>query len=248
MTRAHHAEHSHEPPPDSSSAAASSAHIDQAKDILASAHNEFGSSFAVVSSFGAESAVLLHLTAQINTDIPVIFLDTGKLFGETKRYRDQLISKLGLTQVITIKAEPETLASQDPKGDLWLRDHNRCCFIRKVVPFRAALSPYRAWASGRKRYQSLERAGLRHRELADGKTKVNPLAGWSKDQIALYMKAFDLPAHPLVKDGFLSIGCMPCTDRTTDDTNDRTGRWQGKGKTECGIHLSLSDNIRLMNR
>lgn len=223
-------------------------HVDDALALLRDSYQALNDEFAVVSSFGSESVVLLHLASQISKDIPVLFLDTGKLFGETKRYRDQLIELLKLTNVITIKPKADQVKAEDPKGVLWANDHNKCCFIRKVIPFRQALKPYKAWASGRKRYQSVERSTLPHLEYEDDKLKVNPLAGWNKEEIKAYIEKHNLPVHPLVKDGFKSIGCMTCTERTAPASDDRSGRWAGKAKSECGIHLNIADNIRLLNR
>lgn len=215
------------------------------REVIRAALARYGDRFALVSSFGAESAVLLHLAAEVSKDIPILFLDTGKLFGETKRYRDTLITSLGLTNVITLTPEASDLAERDPKGILWSQNLNGCCFIRKVVPLEKALEGYDAWASGRKRFQGGLRAALPHFEAGDNRVKVNPLAYWTKEDIAAYMKAHDLPEHPLVAEGFRSIGCMPCTDRVGEGEEDRAGRWRGQAKTECGIHLSFQENAAL---
>jgi len=192
---------------------------------------------AQVSSFGAESAVLLHMTAQIDPGLPVIFLDTGKLFGETLRYRDTLIGQLGLTDVRSIAPEPSHIDRDDPKGALWLHNPNRCCHIRKVLPLERALNGFDAWITGRKRFQGASRESLRKIEYVDGRVKVNPLADWTREDLEAYRIAHGLPEHPLVPDGFLSIGCMPCTDRVAPGEDVRAGRWRGTDKTECGIHL-----------
>jgi len=213
--------------------------------VIRAALDRFGSRFALVSSFGSESAVLLHLAAEVAPDLPVLFLDTGKLFGETKRYRDQLVARLGLTDVRTLTPDAEKLAESDPKGILWSQNPNGCCFVRKVVPLEKALSGFDAWASGRKRFQGGLRAALPHFEAGDGRVKVNPLAFWNKDNIKAYMAEHQLPEHPLVAEGFRSIGCMPCTDRVAEGEEDRAGRWRGQAKTECGIHLSFQENAAL---
>lgn len=213
--------------------------------IIEAARDMLGDKFALVSSFGAESAVLLHLAAKVSKDIPVLFLDTGKLFGETKRYRDTLIEKLALTAVKTLTPDADDIKTHDPKGILWNSNNNGCCYIRKVVPLNASLEGYDAWASGRKRFHGAGRAALPHFEASDNRVKVNPLAYWNKAQVADYMREHNLPAHPLVAEGFASIGCMPCTDRVEDGADVRSGRWKGKGKTECGIHLTLSENAKL---
>jgi phosphoadenosine phosphosulfate reductase len=196
---------------------------------------------AIVSSFGAESAVLLHMTAAVDPSVPVIFIDTGKLFGETLRYRDQLIQLLGLEDVRVVGPAKQTEASRDRAGNLWARDPGACCQFRKVEPLRKALAGFPTWISGRKRYQGGERAQLPAIELADGKIKLNPLASWSRPQIQAEFDARKLPRHPLEADGFLSIGCMPCTDRVASGEDVRAGRWRGMVKTECGIHQRWSD-------
>jgi phosphoadenosine phosphosulfate reductase len=195
---------------------------------------------ALVSSFGAESAVLLHQAASVDPSVPVIFIDTGKLFGETLTYRDRLLARLGLGDVRSIGPDEAELAAQDAQGVLWLRDDAACCALRKVRPLARALGPFDAWITGRKRYQGSTRAALPAFEVADGRIKVNPLAGWTRDDVVTYLDRHDLPRHPLEADGFLSIGCMPCTDRVAPGEDARSGRWRGRGRTECGIHLSLS--------
>ncbi|MEA2780304.1 MAG: phosphoadenosine phosphosulfate reductase [Rhodospirillaceae bacterium] len=199
--------------------------------------NEFPGRIALVSSFGTEAAVLLHIVAEIDRDLPVIFLDTGKLFGETLRYRDALVRRLGLTDLRIIKPAPEAIAAGDPDGVLWHGDPDACCALRKVAPLRKALAGFDAWISGRKRYQGALRAFLPVIEASGEKIKINPLARWSKERIDAEFAARDLPHHPLEEDGFLSIGCMPCTQRAPIDAGPRGGRWAGREKTECGIHL-----------
>jgi phosphoadenosine phosphosulfate reductase len=199
----------------------------------------FPGRIALVSSFGAESAVLLDLVARIDKATPIVFLDTGKLFGETLRYRDQLVARLGLTGMRVIRPDEAALQAEDPEGVLWLKQPNRCCFVRKVEPLRRALEGFDAWITGRKRFQGGLRGDLRLFEVDAGRIKVNPLAGWTKADLDDYFAKHNLPRHPLEADGFLSIGCMPCTDRVAPDEDVRAGRWRGTDKTECGIHLSL---------
>jgi phosphoadenosine phosphosulfate reductase len=191
---------------------------------------------ALVSSFGAESALLLHMAAEIDRSLPVIFIDTGKLFGETLRYRDQLVARLGLSDVLSIGPAAQAEQKHDPKGVLWSQDANSCCYFRKVEPLRRALAGFDGWISGRKRYQGGERNSLPVIEVVDGKIKVNPLATWTRAQIQAEFTARDLPRHPLEAGGYLSIGCMPCTDRVEAEADVRSGRWRGMVKTECGIH------------
>ncbi len=194
---------------------------------------------ALVTSFGAESAVLLHMVSEIDPALPVIFLDTGKLFGETLRYRDELVRRLGLTDVRSVAPDPADLKAVDPDGTLWAGRPDRCCHIRKVLPLQRALSGIDTWITGRKRYQGGERSRLAVVETQGGRVKVNPLANWSQGDIDGYFAAHGLPRHPLQADGYLSIGCMPCTDRASDPDDARSGRWAGRGKTECGIHLAI---------
>jgi phosphoadenosine phosphosulfate reductase len=201
--------------------------------------HEFPERMAIVSSFGAESAVLLALAAEIDPATPVIFLDTGKLFGETRKYRDTLVARLGLTGVRTVHPDPLAEAARDPEGALWRDNPNACCDFRKVEPLARAMAPYDAWVTGRKRFQAATRAALPTIETDDdGRIKINPLANWTAREIADEFIRRDLPRHPLVADGFLSIGCMPCTDRVPAGADARSGRWAGLDKSECGIHVS----------
>jgi phosphoadenosine phosphosulfate reductase len=207
-------------------------------EIIAAAVDQFGESLALVSSFGAESAVLLHLAAQVKPDLPVLFLDTGMLFGQTLDYRQQLAAKLGLTDVRDLRPRFEDLAVGDPNADLWKIDTDACCHIRKVIPLDAALFGFSAWITGRKRFHGGERMRLPVVEAADGKLKINPLANWSKPELDAYAAAHDLPEHPLVPFGYPSLGCWPCTSPVEQGGDIRSGRWAGSQKTECGIHTA----------
>lgn len=194
---------------------------------------------ALVSSFGADSAVLLHLAATVDRDVPVIFLETGKHFPETLRYRDRLIERLGLTDVRSIAPDPARLTEVDPNGTLWFSQPDLCCRIRKVEPLARALAGFDGWISGRKRFQAATRSALPAFEADGFRVKINPIARWSRADIDSYAAVNELPAHPLVEQGFRSIGCMPCTDKVADGEDERAGRWRGGAKTECGIHLGL---------
>jgi phosphoadenosine phosphosulfate reductase len=200
---------------------------------------------AVVSSFGAESAVLLHLIAQVDKSIPVIFLETHKHFPETIAYRDALVAHLGLTNLMIVEPDVELLAKKDENGLRWSWDPDGCCDIRKVQPLARALSAFDASISGRKGFQSATRSGLPRFEIdrtdAEGRLKFNPLASWSKDDIETYMVEHTLPRHPLVEQGYPSIGCAPCTSRVAPGEDPRSGRWKGWDKVECGIHVPGSD-------
>ncbi|PVB59457.1 phosphoadenylyl-sulfate reductase [Labrenzia sp. 011] len=204
--------------------------------LLTAIRHQFAGGIAMVSSFGADSAVLLHMVARIDPSTPVVFVDTVKLFPATILYRDQLIETLGLTSVRTHKPEEEELAARDPAGMLWMSDTDACCHIRKVVPLARALKGFEAWISGRKRFQSSTRSQLDYFEVDDGRVKVNPLADWTAADILDYARTHDLPPHPLVAQGYPSIGCLPCTSKVAPGEDPRAGRWRGQDKTECGIH------------
>jgi phosphoadenosine phosphosulfate reductase len=206
-------------------------------DVIASALQTVGREhLALVSSFGTESAALLKVMADVDPAIPVIFLDTGWLFEETLTYRDTLVATLGLTDVRSIKPLQETLSRDDGDRELWFSDPDACCRIRKVEPLTRALAPFKAWINGRKRFQGGLRADIAVVEQDGARLKFNPFANVSREQIeAIYSKA-KLPSHPLTATGFLSVGCMPCTSRTSVGEDARAGRWRGTAKTECGIH------------
>jgi len=207
------------------------------RTILEAAIDAFGDKLALVSSFGAESAVLLDLAARVKPDIPVLFLDTGMLFGQTLDYRKQLAQRLGLTDVRDLRPHYQDLAVADPEAKLWQTNTDACCEVRKVVPLDRALADFDAWITGRKRFHGGARLSLPVVEQADGKVKFNPLANWTKADLDAYAAEHDLPAHPLVEHGYPSVGCWPCTQPAQGDEL-RAGRWAGSQKTECGIHVA----------
>jgi len=208
--------------------------------VLRAAYEHFGDKLTLVSSFGAESAVLLHLVSQVSPNIPVLFLDTGMLFGQTLDYRKNLAAKFGLTDVRDLRPAFADLATQDPNSDLWRTSVDGCCNIRKVLPLDRALGGFDAWITGRKRFHGGDRLSLPVVEEAEGKLKFNPLANWSKAELEAYVAEHDLPSHPLVAQGYASIGCWPCTKPSEDG---RSGRWQGQEKTECGIHVARAPGV-----
>jgi len=195
---------------------------------------------AVVSSFGAESAVLLKLVADIDRSMPVVFLDTGWLFEETIDYRDALTSFLGLTDVRSFSPSPNSLAKRDPQRDLWSRDADACCGIRKVTPLADALTAFDGWLSGRKRYQGGDRVRLPVVERDGRRLKFNPLARTTQADVEHMFEEANLPRHPLQSKGFSSVGCIPCTSHAATGDDPRAGRWRGLAKTECGIHAPLA--------
>ncbi len=198
---------------------------------------------ALVSSFGAESAVLLHMVAAIDTSVPLIFVNTQKIFGETLAYRDTLAERLGFTDLRVYRPDPYLIAQRDKTGLRWSYDPDGCCDLRKVEPLRRALAPFDAWISGRKGFQGKTRSSLPRFEEDEGRLKVNPLADWDKPRLEAYFAAHDLPRHPMEAEGYPSIGCAPCTSRVQPGEDPRAGRWRGWDKTECGIHNASEDPV-----
>lgn len=205
----------------------------------------FEGRIAVVSSFGAESAILLHMISRIDPATPVLFLDTGKHFRATLDYRHDLADRLGLSDVQDILPLEESVKVDDPFGALSMTDKDRCCFIRKVEPMARAVSPYSAWMTGRKQFQASTRNALPVFESVGPRIRINPLARMSSQDLRGYAQKHDLPTHPLMEQGYRSIGCMPCTRPVNEGEDQRAGRWAGSEKTECGIHLTgLADSLK----
>ena len=208
------------------------------QDMLAALlTGELAGRIAAVSSFGAESAVLLHMIAAVDRDVPVVFTNTQKMFGETLAYRDELAEKLGFTDLRVYRPDPRLLAAKDATGLRWSYDPDGCCDLRKVEPLRRALAPFDAWISGRKGFQAKTRAAIPRFEIDEGRLKLNPLADWDKQRLDAYFAEHGLPHHPLEEQGYLSIGCAPCTSKVRPGEDPRAGRWRGWDKVECGIHV-----------
>ncbi|MEX1035272.1 MAG: phosphoadenylyl-sulfate reductase [Sneathiella sp.] len=223
-------------------------HLSGAALLEALVANELGGKIMLSSSFGAESAVLLDMVAEVEPTIPVIFLDTRRLFGETLRYQKILTDHLGLEDVRIISPDNGVLLRLDPDDMLFNEDPDKCCHIRKVEPLDKVMNKmgnlgYIAWITGRKNFQSATRSGLSAIEADTDFIKINPLADWTSSDIKQAFLAKNLPPHPLVADGFKSIGCMPCTSRVAEGADPRSGRWAGKAKTECGIHLTRRSGL-----
>lgn len=200
------------------------------------AHPLMGAS-AVVSSFGAESVVLLHQVAEVAPETPVLFLDTQMLFPETLDYQREVAATLGLRDVRVIRARALDLARSDPANTLHRSDPDACCALRKTAPLAAALAPFDSWITGRKRFQSGSRTSLPLVEEDGPRLKLNPMADWSAERISDTIAAAGLPRHPLVARGYPSIGCAPCTSAVRPGEDARAGRWRGTEKDECGIHF-----------
>lgn len=205
--------------------------------IRAALDPSLGLKVGSVSSFGAESAVLLDLISKVDKTLPIVFLETGMHFFQTLQFRKQLSDRLGLTDVRLVTPDKAEKATLDPKDTLWQADADACCDLRKVRPLARATAGFDALITGRKRFQTADRATLQPFEVTDGTLRVNPLAAWDADRIEAWLDDNDLPRHPLVDQGYPSIGCWPCTRPVEEGEDARAGRWSGLDKTECGIHL-----------
>lgn len=207
-----------------------------AQKAIETALHDYEGKIVLASSLGVDSVVLLHMVAQIDKDVPIIFLDTGKHFRETLNYRDMIIDDLGLTDFRSVQPDLAAVAKEDPTGMLHATDPDACCNLRKVRPLDGVISGFEARITGRKRYQTRDRKDMPILELGGRQAKVNPLAYWSARDVTAYMRKHDLPPHPMLSLGFLSIGCQPCTTRVAAGEDPRAGRWRNNEKTECGIH------------
>ncbi|MEM1377334.1 MAG: phosphoadenylyl-sulfate reductase, partial [Pseudomonadota bacterium] len=187
----------------------------------------------------------LDLVARINRAAPVIFIDTRMLFQETLDYKAELIRTLGLTDVRTISPEGHVIRETDPWGRMHQTNPDACCDFRKTRVLQGALAEFDGWITGRKRFQAFTRGSLQPVERQkNGKTKINPLADWTADDLAEYAEHFDLPQHPLVSQGYPSIGCASCTSRVSAGEDARAGRWRDLDKVECGIHFENGKIVR----
>jgi phosphoadenosine phosphosulfate reductase len=213
--------------------------------LRASILREWTSELTYVSSFGAESAVMLALIADVDPDLPIVFLETGMHFPQTLDYKEELIERLGLTNVRDIPPSEEERLAEDPKNTLWKTDPDACCALRKVRPLEPALEGFEAWITGRKRFHGGARMSLPVFEHAAGRFKVNPLAGWTQEDVQAYFKRRELPRHPLTAQGYPSVGCWPCTKPAKDPNDIRSGRWAGQDKSECGLHIDKNERPRV---
>lgn len=217
-----------------------------AQDILRAAiKREWPGGLTYVSSFGAESVVMLSLIAEVDPSLPIVFIDTGMHFPQTLDYKDEIIERLGLTGVREITPNETERKVLDPKNMLWKTDADACCALRKVRPLEPALEGFGAWITGRKRFHGGARMNLPVFEFADGRYKVNPLASWTQADVDAYLEEKDLPRHPLVAQGYPSIGCWPCTQPAADPSDPRSGRWVGQEKSECGLHVDRNERPRV---
>jgi phosphoadenosine phosphosulfate reductase len=210
-----------------------------AEDVIRWAYSEYGDRLCLTCSWQKQSSVLVHMVSELELDIDVIELDTHLFFRESYETRERLVERYGLK---LIRPEIPTVAEQHrAEGpNLWERDPDRCCELRKVEPLVRALSPYDAWISGIRRDQSPSRAGTPKVEWSDryGVFKVHPLADWDEKQVWAYVAVNEIPYNPLHDTGYRSIGCIPCTRPTRPDEEERAGRWAGSDKLECGLHVN----------
>tara|TARA_R110002167_G_scaffold17426_16_gene66552 strand:- start:1139 stop:2239 length:1101 start_codon:yes stop_codon:yes gene_type:complete len=216
---------------------------DAATILKAALNPALGLKTAAISSFGAESAALLHLIAEQDTSLPVIFLETGQHFLQTLQYRNQLTTALDLTDVRLVTPDVTEAAELDARDDLWRTDADACCDLRKTRPLARATAGFTALITGRKRHQTADRAALKPFEVLDGVLRINPLADWTADTVEAHLDLHDLPRHPLVEQGYPSIGCWPCTQAVAAGEDSRSGRWAGSDKSECGIHLGRRQSM-----
>jgi phosphoadenosine phosphosulfate reductase len=217
----------------------------QAREVLGWAFERFAPDVCLATSFGPQTIVLMHLVAALRPETTVFYLDTELLFPETYALRDRLARELGLT--LTRVAPELSLERQAAEHgpELWARDPERCCMLRKVLPLRRFLADQRAWITGVRRDQTAERAraGIVEWDEANRLVKVNPLLDWTSDQVWDYLQRHGLPTNALHTQGYPSIGCRPCTAPVAPGEGPRAGRWRGTGKTECGIHVGRSGRL-----
>ena len=209
-----------------------------AHELLAWTDEQFGADYVVASNM--QDAVLIDLAAQVRPGVKVLFLDTGYHFAETIGTRDAVQAVYDVT-VVNVTPEHSVVQQDELLGkDLFARDPGECCRLRKVVPLRAALSGYSAWVTGIRRVESPTRADapLISFDESFGLVKINPLAAWTDEEMQAYIDAHGVLVNPLVEDGYPSIGCAPCTAKPAEGADPRSGRWQGRTKTECGLHVS----------
>ena len=208
-----------------------------AEELLRWAYGEFGDKLVLTCSWQKQSSVLVHMVSELGLPIDVIELDTHLFFRETYETRERLVERYGLN---LIRPDVITVAEQHRREgpNLWERDPDRCCHIRKVEPLIAALEPYDAWISGIRREQSPSRAGTPKAQWSEryGVWKIHPLADWDEKRVRAYVDVNEIPCNPLHDAGYRSIGCMPCTRPTRPDEEERAGRWAGSDKLECGLH------------
>jgi phosphoadenosine phosphosulfate reductase len=213
-----------------------------AEERLAFAVERYGAKTLFTSSFGAGSGVLLHLWSKVAGKLPVVFIDTGFLFEETLRYRDDLVARLGLN-LLVVHPQVSRAAFMEANGDdIQRRNADFCCGKNKVEPIAPLKKDAEAWVSGIRRDQSPERAGVPILLAVEGEPlNVHPIATFTAEDVHAYLRAHGIPEHPLERKGYRSIGCEPCTRAVRPGEDERAGRWAWTDKTECGLHTDALD-------
>jgi phosphoadenosine phosphosulfate reductase len=213
------------------------------QDILRWTWTHFRPEVILTCSFQHDGVVLAHMLQSIAPEVRVVFINTGFHFPETLAYRDEIVRRLGLQHFVELHPiMPREEFARTHGLDLYARDPDLCCQINKVEPLRRYLPGLRAWVNGRRRDQAATRHDLHVVEaLPNGLHKVNPLVGWTNRDTFYYMEQHGIPTHPLFERGYASIGCAPCTRPVLAGDDERSGRWVGQNKTECGIHTLLDD-------
>ncbi len=201
----------------------------------------FKDNIVYVCSFGTESAIILHMISKIEKNFPIILLNTNFLFEETIHYKNYLLKKLNLKNLKEVFPDPRDLDLHDKNNILWKSNPDSCCNIRKVKPLQKELKKYKAWISGRKAFHLGDRKDLRVFESLNDRIVINPLASIDKTFVNTYFEKNKINRHPLFEQGYLSIGCINCTEKSIDSSNPRSGRWSNKTKTECGIHYNKKE-------
>jgi phosphoadenosine phosphosulfate reductase len=217
------------------------------ENILAYAWLRFGKRAAIGTSFQGAGLVMMHLAKQHDLPFPVFTLDTGLLFKETVELKNRLEDFFGY-QIETL--EPDLTVEQQAEAqgpELWKRDPDLCCSLRKVVPLQSKLSELDCWITGLRREQSSTRADIGIIEIyvfdsVNGRdiVKLNPMANWSRADVWKYIHEHKIPYNPLHDQGYRSIGCWPCTQKALNGEGERAGRWTGFKKLECGIHTFMA--------
>jgi phosphoadenosine phosphosulfate reductase len=210
-----------------------------AEDILRWATTTFPNDIILTCSFQHDGVAIAHMLRTIKPELPIVFINTGFHFKETLEYRDAIVKLLGLNLVEVGRKITWDEFKARYGQDLYARDPDLCCRINKVEPLLEALKGVRAWINGRRRDQMAERSHIRHVEVQGGIVKINPLANWTSKDTFRYLNAHNIPLHPLFEQGYTSIGCEPCTRPPLSADDERSGRWAGSDKRECGIHTVL---------
>ena len=209
-------------------------------EILQWAAETFWPDIAASSSFQTQGLPLLYMLYQVVPEMPVIFLDTGYHFPQTLAFRDRLVREWGLNLQVARATVTKEQLQQQYGSEPYRLNPDMCCYVNKVLPMKEAMRGLKAWISGIRRDQSPARAKTRILELtSDGVLRVHPMAAWTEHDIWRYINEQDLPEHPLLAEGYMSIGCAPCTRPVFDGEDSRSGRWAGQAKTECGLHTVL---------